>query len=193
MTATVPRLDLELEGLPWLIGPTEHRPAEKWVAEAHPVLLHLLELEDEDGEDAARLSTYVRRVLERVADTSGTALPYRLLRWEEVTARPLVASFGLSEPGDEDAYAEFLGAYEMRPVEPAVIEELGTPEGGARIRRALSYSQPDEHLFVELRYLIEPADTDVVVLLTAGSRDPADLVAVQDELDELATRMRVRS
>lgn len=191
MTATVPRLDLDLDGLPWLIGPTEHRPAEQWVAEAHPVLLRLLQLED--GEEAARLSTYVRRVLERVSDTSGAALPYRLLRWEDVAARPLVASFGLSEPGDEDAYADFLGAYEMRPVEPAVVEDLGTAGGGARIRRALSYSQPDEHLFVELRYLIEPADTDVVVLLTAGSRDPADLVAVQDELDELATRMRVRS
>ncbi|MDP9821382.1 hypothetical protein [Nocardioides massiliensis] len=191
MTATVPRLDLDLDGLPWLIGPTEHRPAEQWVAEAHPVLLRLLQLED--GEEAARLSTYVRRVLERVSDTSGAALPYRLLRWEDVAARPLVASFGLSEPGDEDAYADFLGAYEMRPVEPAVVEELGTAGGGPRIRRALSYSQPDEHLFVELRYLIEPADTDVVVLLTAGSRDPADLVAVQDELDELATRMRVRS
>lgn len=191
MTATVPRLDLDLDGLPWLIGPTEHRPAEQWVAEAHPVLLRLLQLED--GEEAARLSTYVRRVLERVSDTSGAVLPYRLLRWEDVAARPLVASFGLSEPGDEDAYADFLGAYEMRPVEPAVVEDLGTAGGGARIRRALSYSQPDEHLFVELRYLIEPADTDVVVLLTAGSRDPADLVAVQDELDELATRMRVRS
>ena len=191
MTATVPRLDLDLDGLPWLVGPTEHRPAEQWVAEAHPVLLRLLQLED--GEEAARLSTYVRRVLERVSDTSGAVLPYRLLRWEDVAARPLVASFGLSEPGDEDAYADFLGAYEMRPVEPAVVEELGTAGGGARIRRALSYSQPDEHLFVELRYLIEPADTDVVVLLTAGSRDPADLVAVQDELDELATRMRVRS
>lgn len=197
MTATVPRLDFELEGLPWLIGPTEHRPPEQWVADAHPVVLGLLQLDDgadgADREDAGRLRTYVRRVLERVADTSGATLPYRLLRWEDVAARPLVASFGLSASGDEEAYAEFLGAYGMRPVEPAVIEELGAPEGGERIRRSLSYSQPDEHLFVELRYLVEPADADVVVLLTAGSRDPADLVVVQDELDELATRMRVRS
>lgn len=188
MTLTAPRLDLDLDGLPWLLGPTEARPAEEWVAELHPLLLRLLEL-DASAPDAVERSAAVRRVLTRVAETEATALPYRLLRWLRVEDPPMVASFGMSEAGDEAAYQEFLGAVDMDPVEPATVEEVAAT--GGRARRALSYSQPDTALFVELRYLLEPADGDVVVLLTTGARDPAQVVAAQEELDVLVSRMRV--
>lgn len=185
-----PRLDLELADLPWVLGPTDSRPAEQWLPEAHALFLRLLDLEGErDDERRATLTTYVRKVLDRVAAPDG-ALPYRIVRWLSIDEPPLVASFGISESGDDAAYDAFLGALDSGPVEPAVIEDLGAPPG-IRIRRGLAYSQPDTAVFVELRYLVQFNHTDEVVLLTVGARSPVQIAQAQPELDALVATMRL--
>ncbi len=187
MTTTA-HLDITFDGLPWVVGPTENRPYDQWLAEVVPVMEQVLELPP----DQPRLKAYLVAVLQRVGqDDEDSPLPYRMLRWLRLPDPPLVASFGLSTRGSDEDHDAYLLAADSGPVEtPMVVEVEGAP-AGVSVRRSVAYSEQEGGLLIEQRYLVDDGDPDHVALLHVATRDPADLVGALEDLDEVARRMRV--
>ena len=84
----------------------------------------------------------------------------------------------------------FLVAHDTAPVEPPVVEEVLAPPG-VTVRRAVSYSQPDAALFVQVRYVVDNAHPEAVVYVQSGNRNPGPVIGFLDDLDSVVERMSV--
>ncbi|HET6561428.1 MAG TPA: hypothetical protein VFG72_06105 [Marmoricola sp.] len=186
MTSSVSglQLDLDLDDLPWVIGPTEQRPFKQWLPAAVLLMSQIFDVRQR------KERKYVTAMLERIGRPDRGPLPYKLIRWLELGEVPLVASFGMVERGTPELLEAFLAAADSGPVERPVIEDVPAP-AGVIVRRSLSYSQPDAGLFVEARYVIDNGHPAAVALLHAGERSPGAVVSALDDLDALALRMHV--
>jgi hypothetical protein len=140
--------------------------------------------------DSWREWKHLNRTLARIGRPDRSPLPLKIIRWLELGEVPLVARVGLVErPAGEDVEA-FLAAEDSAPVEPPVVTQLEAG-AGVSVRRSLAYSQQGRGLFVEARYVIDNGNPAAVVMVHAGDRSPASLIAALDDLDAAARCMRV--
>ena len=188
MTVTGLRLDVDLDRLPWIIGPTEQRPLEEWLPEAVTLMKEVFGV----GRKQLEVENYLAAMLERIGREEDERLPYQLIRWLDLRELPFVASFGMAERAGDEMIEEFLRSSDLGPVEPPVVEQLPAPAGSS-IRRAITYSQPDAGVFVEVRYVVDTGHPEAVALLHAGSRSPAEVMAALEDLDAAAATLRVSS
>lgn len=180
------RVDLDLDDLPWVIGPTEDRPLDDWLPGAVELMMRQF---DPPRRKRDRMREYVTAMLARVGRPDDGMLPYLLFRWPDPARPPDVAFFGLVGR-DDDAATDFLAARETSPVEAPVVEQVPCPPGVA-VRRAVSYAQPDTALFVQVRYVVDNDHPEAVVYVQSGGRNPGPVIGYLDDLDAVVQRMGV--
>jgi hypothetical protein len=184
-----PELDLDLDDLPWVVGPTEARPFERWLPEAVALMTQLFAMEPNDMPPAEE---YLTAMLTRIGQSrEDSLLPYRLIRWLHPEDLPVVACFGLVERGTAREMEDFLAGGDAAPVEQPIIDVLEA-DRDRTVRRSQCYSQPDAGLVVELRYVVDDAHPDLVALIHVTDRSPGALAEARDDLDQMAHRMRIR-
>jgi hypothetical protein len=173
-----PRLAVDPDPAVWFVGPTDARPFEVWLPEAVDLVKGVFEI----GPEQAEKEQYVTLVLERIGQPSESPLPYRVVRWLDLQTLPLLASFGMVERSDAvREIEEFLSAVE-EAVETPIVEDVPGPDG-LTIRRAVSYSDVEGGLLVQVRYVVDTGDDEVVLLVLAGARSPGAIVSALDDLD----------
>jgi len=180
------RLDADLTDLPLVIGPTEHRPLDRWLGDAVELMMQTFEVEPAD----LQVRNYLTRMLERIGRPDDGLLPYRLIRWLDFRDLPLVASFGMVDRAGAEELEAYLEFADSAPVEKPIVEVVDGRSQNV-VRRALGYGQHAEALGVEVRYLIDTGHPGAVVLLEAGTREPGALVAATEDLDAFADRVTV--
>lgn len=183
----VPRVDVDFEGLPWIIGPTEVRPYDEWLPQVREVMRQILDV----PEDEPRLHDYLDAVLARFGAEDDHPLPYRMLRWLHLAEMPFIASFGLSQRGTDAQQEDFLRAVDAGPVEAPYIDELDDTAPGVTARRSVSYCDNEGGIAIEVRYLVDTGHPEVVAIVHAVTRDPGDLTAARADLDAFVRRLRV--
>jgi hypothetical protein len=178
-------LDFDLDGLALVIGPTDERPLDQWLPQAVDLMKTTFRVKRRQRQ----VANYLTQMLARIGQPD-SVLPYRVFRWLALEDVPFVASFGLVERDiPEEEYA-FLQALDSEPVEAPTVEQLAASEG-CSVRRTISYSQPDDTLLVEVRYVVDTGHPKVLARISGGGRAPGDLVAALDDLDAFALSMRV--
>lgn len=180
------RVDLDLDDLPWVIGPTEDRPLDDWLPGAVELMMRQFAPPRRKRE---RVREYVTAMLTRVGRPGDDMLPYLIFRWPDPARPPDVAFFGLVGR-DEEAADDFLAARETSPVETPLVEQVPAPPG-VSVRRAVSYGRPDSALFVQVRYVVDSSHPDAVVYAQSGSRTPGAVIDHLDDLDAVVGRMSV--
>jgi hypothetical protein len=158
-----PRLAVDPDPAVWFVGPTDARPFEVWLPDAVDLVKGVFEI----GPEQAEKEQYVTLVLERIGQPSESPLPYRVVRWLDLQTLPLLASFGMVERSDAvREIEEFLSAVE-EVVETPIVE----------------YSDVEGGLLVQVRYVVDTGDDEVVLLVLAGARSPGAIVSALDDLD----------
>lgn len=182
------RIEVEPDPDVWFLGPTEHRPVDVWLPEAHELLLRIFEVDPQRTEVADYLTAMLGRIGHQSTDDE--ALPYQLIRWLTLHEVPDVVSFGLVErDGQQSLIEDFLtGGNQPNVVEEPVVDEVDGSDG--RIRRALTYAD-DGVLMIALRYVVDTGEPDAVVLVETAGRDLNTIVGLIDPLDDFARSVRL--
>lgn len=180
------QVDLDLDDLPWVVGPTEARPFDVWLPEAVALMMRQFA---PPRRKRKQVREYVTAMLTRVGRPDDDMLPYLLFRWPDPARPPDVAFFGLVGRDDEAA-RDFLAAAETSPVEAPVVEQV-LAQAGVSVRRAVSYGRPDTALFVQVRYVVDDAHPEAVVYVQSGGRGPGTVLDHLADLDAVVVRMGV--
>lgn len=182
-----PRIAVTPDPNVWFIGPSDEREYEEWLPQA----VKLLKVAFSIGRKHAEEENYLTLMLARIGRPDDSPLPYKLIRWLDLKEMPLVAYFGMA-PREEVAenFDAFLGASDANTVEKPVVEDVDTDEG-ISIKRAVSYNQDETALLIEVRYVVDTGDAELVTLVHAVNRSPGEIVGALADLDAFARSVRI--
>ena len=184
---TTPRLDVSPDPDVWFIGPSDERDFEAWLPRAVELLKTTFGVKRKELE----VENYLTQMLARIGRPDDSPLPYRLIRWLDLHEMPFVASFGLAMRAEvEDHLDEFLFVGDSNTVEKPIVEDVACPEG-TNIRRAVSYSQDETALLVEVRYVIDTGDPEMMTIVHAANRGPGEIMGALTDLDVFARAVRI--